>query len=92
MLEDLIERCQDRYDGARFTTLLSRAISLSNVELLKDIIMKRFESELVLLPGLDVLTMLFAFYKADRLKNERKNNANNNDSDIKEPTANVSEH
>lgn len=74
MVEDLIERCQDRYDGVRFTALLSRAISLPNVELLNELLLKRSDNELVLLPGLDVLSVFLAFYKADRIKQNRKNN------------------
>jgi len=82
MLEDLIERCQDRYDGARFSSLLGRAVSLANVQMLDGLLLKLSDSEEVLLPGLDVLTLFLTFYKADKLKQGRKNN-NNDNSDFK---------
>ena len=89
MIEDITERCQDRYEGVKFTTLLGRAISLMNIQSLNEVLLKNSDSELVLLPGLDVLTMFLAFYKADRVKQSRKNNSEG--SDIKEQATMVAE-
>ena len=89
MIEDITERCQDRYEGVKCTTLLGRAISLMNIQSLNEVLLKNSDSELVLLPGLDVLTMFLAFYKADRVKQSRKNNSEG--SDIKEQATMVAE-
>jgi hypothetical protein len=45
LLEDLAEKCQDRYDGARFISLLGKSISPVNTQILANILLKNADDE-----------------------------------------------